>query len=71
MLEDTKCELEADKYSGDTFKCGGATFTFISGAPPSLIKAQGDVVRSSSNPKVLCETKKNDTKGFSTDLECK
>jgi hypothetical protein len=34
--------LEADKYSGHSFRSGGATFAFECGVPPLLIKMQGD-----------------------------
>jgi hypothetical protein len=36
------CGLNADQYSGHSFRRGGATYAFSCGVPPMLIKAQGD-----------------------------
>ena len=37
-----KAGINADDYSGHSFRCGGASFTMKSGVPFRLIKCQGD-----------------------------
>ena len=36
------CDLEASKYSDNSFRRGGASFAAACGIPPHLIKLQGD-----------------------------